>query len=138
MAYERELDLVEVAPNAHPPVCRLFDYSKYRYRLEKQERLQRAKGKSPQLKEIRFGLKIGEHDLLIKINRAKEFLQKGNPVRLTLQLRGREMMFKEKAFALLEKARDMAESEFEAPPTRLGNRFQVTLKKGHKHEAKNQ
>lgn len=133
MAFEKGLDLVEVSAQATPPVCRLLDYSKFKYEQEKQERAQRAKGKSPELKEIRLSLKIGEHDLQVKAKRANEFLEKGSKVRVNLQLRGREMMFQDKALAMIDRFRELVNTEYEQAPAKLGNRFNAILKRGKDH-----
>ncbi len=135
MAYERDLDLVEASASASPPVCKLLDYNKFKYEQEKQERLQRAKGKALELKEIRLSLKIGEHDLQVKAKHARDFLDKGNKVRVNLQLRGREMMFQEKAMEMFDHFRNLLDAEYEQAPSRLGNRFNVILKRG-KNNAK--
>ncbi len=96
MAREAGLDLVEVAPTARPPVCRIMDYGKWRYQQRKKEDRSRAASRGGQLKEIKFKtVKIGDHDLMIKINRAREFLKDGNKVQFTLQFRGREMAHQE-------------------------------------------
>lgn len=128
IAYEKELDLVEVAPNAKPPVCKLIDYSKYLYDLEKQERHQRSKGKSPELKEIRLSLKIDTHDLEIKAKKAKTFLDKGSRVRVFLQLRGREMAFQDKVIPMIDHFKEVTGAEYEQAPSRLGNRFNAIIK----------
>lgn len=92
MAREAALDLVEVAPQARPPVCRIMDYGKWRYQQQKKEDRSRASSKAGQLKELKLRtVKIGDHDLGIKINHAREFLKEGNKVQFTLQFRGREM-----------------------------------------------
>jgi translation initiation factor IF-3 len=92
MARERGLDLVEVAPTANPPVCRIMDYGKWRYQQQKKEDKSRASGKGGQLKELKLKtVRIGIHDLMIKINHAREFLKEGNKVQFTLQFKGREM-----------------------------------------------
>lgn len=92
MAQEAGLDLVEVAPTARPPVCRIMDYGKWRYQQQKKEDKSRASSRAGQLKELKFKtVKIGDHDLMIKINHAREFLKEGNKVQFTLQFRGREM-----------------------------------------------
>jgi translation initiation factor IF-3 len=86
------LDLVEVAPNARPPVCKIMDYGKWRYQQQKKEDKSRASSRGGQLKELKFRtVKIGDHDLMIKVNHAREFLKEGNKVQFTLQFRGREM-----------------------------------------------
>ncbi len=86
------LDLVEVAPNARPPVCKIMDYGKWRYQQQKKADKSRASVRGGQLKEIKMKtVKIGDHDLQIKINHAREFLKEGNKVQFTLQFRGREL-----------------------------------------------
>jgi translation initiation factor IF-3 len=92
MAREAGMDLVEVAPNGRPPVCRIMDYGKWRYQQQKKEDKSRASSKAGQLKELKMRtVKIGDHDLMIKINHARAFLKEGNKVQFTLQFRGREM-----------------------------------------------
>ena len=92
MARAVNLDLVEVAPNANPPVCRIMDFGKYKYDQKKKERQSRAKHHTAELKEIRIKTpKISQHDLQIKIARARQFLQRGDRVQFTLRFRGREM-----------------------------------------------
>src|SRR5919197_1178102 len=91
-AREAGLDLVEVAPTARPPVCRIMDYGKWRYQQQKKEDKSRASSRGGQLKELKLKtVRIGDHDLQIKINHAREFLKEGNKVQFTLQFRGREM-----------------------------------------------
>lgn len=91
-AREAGLDLVEVAPMARPPVCKIMDYGKWRYQQQKKADKSRASSKAGQLKELIFKtVKIGDHDLMIKVNHAKEFLKDGNKVQFTLRFKGREM-----------------------------------------------
>jgi translation initiation factor IF-3 len=91
-ARELGMDLVEVAPTARPPVCKIMDYGKWRYQQQKKADKSRAHVRGGQLKEIKFRtVKIGDHDLGIKIKHAREFLEEGNKVQFTLQFRGREM-----------------------------------------------
>ena len=90
-AKEIEQDLVEVAPAAQPPVCRLMDFSKYRYELDKRDREQKKHQKQGQIKEIRISPRIGIHDYEIKLKHAKEFLVKKNKVRVRMLFKGREM-----------------------------------------------
>ncbi|MFH0764619.1 MAG: translation initiation factor IF-3 [Candidatus Omnitrophota bacterium] len=90
-AEEAGLDLVEVAPTAVPPVCRIMDYSKYKYEQEKREKEARKKQKIVHIKEIRLGPKIGEHDYQFKLHNLTEFLKKGDKVKITMMFRGREM-----------------------------------------------
>ena len=92
LAREAGMDLVEVAPNARPPVCRIMDYGKWRYQQQKKEDRSRASSRAGQLKELKLRtVKIGDHDLQIKINHARDFLKEGNKVQFTLQFRGREV-----------------------------------------------
>ena len=92
MAQEVGLDLVEVAPNVRPPVCKILDYGKYKYQQAKKEDKQRAAQRHTSLKEVKIKTtKIDPHDLGIKVNRAKKFLEQGHKVQFTLQYRGREM-----------------------------------------------
>jgi translation initiation factor IF-3 len=90
-ARERGLDLVEVAPNAIPPVCRLMDYGKYRYEQSRKDRESRRHQKTTELKEVRIKPKIDEHDLATKSRQAQRFLEEGDKVKLTVMFRGREM-----------------------------------------------
>src|SRR6185295_17041968 len=92
MAREAALDLVEVAPTARPPVCRIMDYGKWMYQQQKKEDKSRSNSKGGQLKELKIKtVRIGDHDLEIKINHARDFLKEGNKVQFTLQFKGREM-----------------------------------------------
>jgi translation initiation factor IF-3 len=90
-AEEAGLDLVEVAPTAVPPVCRIMDYSRYKYEQEKREKEAKKKQKVVHIKEIRLGPKIGEHDYQFKLKHLGEFLKKGDKVKITMMFRGREM-----------------------------------------------
>ena len=91
-AKEVELDLVEVAPQADPPVCRIMDYGKWKYAQKKKDQKSKAKRHDTELKEVRIRTpKIGQHDLDIKVNRAKDFLERGDRVQFTLRFRGREL-----------------------------------------------
>ena len=90
-AREADLDLVLVAPNAKPPVCKIIDYGKYRYELARKEKEAKKKQKTVELKEIRLSPNIDTNDLRTKMNAARKFLSKGNKVKVTLRFRGREM-----------------------------------------------
>ncbi len=99
---EREgLDLVEVAPNADPPVCRIMDYGKYKYQASKKEQEARKKGKAFQLKEVKFRPHTDDHDLDYKIKNIRKFLEKKNRVKLTVMFRGREYAYQEVGIELL-------------------------------------
>ncbi len=102
-ADEADLDLVEVAPQAQPPVCRIMDFSKYRYEQEKREREVKKHQKQAQLKEIRVSPRIDIHDYEIKLKHIKEFLGKGHKVRIRMLFRGREMAHKDIGNRVIEK-----------------------------------
>ncbi|SCL94962.1 Translation initiation factor IF-3 [Sporanaerobacter sp. PP17-6a] len=91
IAYEKKLDLVNVAPNAKPPVCRIMDYGKYKYELAKKEKEARKNQKVINVKEIRLTPSIETHDLHVKAKRAMEFLQSGDKVKVSIRFRGREL-----------------------------------------------
>ncbi len=91
LAKDAELDLVKIAPNATPPVCKIIDYGKYRYELARKEKEAKKKQKVIEVKEVRLSPNIEENDLNTKINAARKFLQKGDKVKVTLRFRGREM-----------------------------------------------
>ena len=91
IAANQELDLILIAPQAKPPVCRIMDYSKFRYEQARKEREAKKKQKTVEVKEIRFSPNIDTNDLNTKSNNARKFLEKGNRVKVTLRFRGREM-----------------------------------------------
>ena len=103
LAEERGLDLVEVAPNAKPPVCRLLNYSKFLYERNKREREARKAQKQIEIKEIRIRPKIADHDVMVKTNQARSFLAEGAKVRVRVRFRGREITHQEIARDLLAK-----------------------------------
>lgn len=103
MARERGLDLVEVQPNAIPPVCRLMDYGKFRYEESRRERESRKRQKTADLKEIRIRPKIDDHDLETKGRQAGKFLEGGDKVKLSVLFRGREMAHQEIGKDLLDR-----------------------------------
>lgn len=96
-AREAGLDLIEVSPNANPPVCKIADYGKLLYSLKKQEGKAKKAGKQKEMKGIRLSPRIGENDLVIKAKRANEFLEKKHPIKVELRFRGREITHKEVA-----------------------------------------
>lgn len=102
-AQQAGLDLVEVAPDAVPPVCRIMDYSKLLYDQKKKMKDARKKGKSLEVKEVKMRPKIDPHDFQVKINHIKEFLEKGHKVKITLMFRGREMAYQAIGDQLLDK-----------------------------------
>lgn len=112
IALEKELDLVEVAPIAKPPVCRIMDYGKYRYEQSKREREARKKQKIIEVKEIRMTPKIESHDFQVKVKAAQKFLKDGDKVKAMIRFRGREIVHAELGKTLLmqlfESVRDFA------------------------------
>lgn len=103
IASKEGLDLVEVAPNADPPVCRIMDYGKYKYQASKKDQEARKKTKAFQLKEIKFRPHTDEHDLNYKVKNLIKFLEKKNRVKLTVMYRGREYAYQEAGIELLNK-----------------------------------
>jgi len=102
-AMERGYDLVEVAPNGQPPVCRIMDYGKYKYQQSKREREAKKHQHTISIKEVKFRPKIDTHDFEYKVNRAKDFLKDGDKVKLTIMFRGREMAHPEFGHELLRR-----------------------------------
>ena len=91
MAAEKNLDLVKIAPQATPPVCKIIDYGKYKFELAKREKEARKNQKVVEIKEIRLSLNIDTHDFTTKVNQAKKFIAEGNKVKASIRFRGREM-----------------------------------------------
>jgi translation initiation factor IF-3 len=105
MAEEQEVDLVEIAPLAKPPVCKLMDYGKFRYREQKKAHEAKLKQKQIQVKEIKFRPRTDEGDYKIKLNKLVQFLEEGDKVKVTLRFRGREMAHQEFGFRVLERVK---------------------------------
>ena len=101
MAHQKGVDLVEISPNAQPPVCRLIDYSKFLYQQKKHQKEMKQKQVKVDVKEIRFGPQTDEHDYQFKLKHAREFLNEGNKVRAYVFFRGRSILFKEQGEVLL-------------------------------------
>ena len=110
MADEQNLDLVEISPNADPPVCRILDYTKVLYQNKRKEKEAKANSKKMEVKEIRFGPQTDDHDYNFKLKHAQEFLKEGNKVKAYVFFRGRSIVFKEQGELLLARfANDLAE-----------------------------
>lgn len=107
MAISKKLDLVKVAPNAKPPVCRLMDYGKYKYDMEKKEKEAKKKQKVINIKELRFSPNIEDHDLNTKAKRAIDFLKNGDRVKVSVRFRGREMGHTDLGREVLDKFVDL-------------------------------
>lgn len=103
LADEKNLDLVNISPNAKPPVCKILDYGKYRYELQKREKEAKKKQKNNQVKEIRLSTFIEDHDINVKANTASKFLKDGDKVKVSLRFRGREMGYQSKGYEVMEK-----------------------------------
>lgn len=114
------LDLVEVAPNSDPPVCRVMDYGKFRYQAQKKAQEARKKSKGGQLKEIKLRPHTEEHDLGFKLKNLRKFLDKKNKVKVTVFFRGREMAFTDAGVEMLNRVAEEVKDDgtMEQPPTR--------------------
>ncbi len=126
-AKKLELDLIEIQPNAQPPVCRIADYGKFLYEIEKKEKEARKKTKTSALKEIRFHPNTDKHDFDFKANHAEEFLRKGDKVRATVVFLGREIVYKERGYELLKRLTERLSivGKEEAPPKLEGKNLYV-------------
>ena len=129
MAHNEGVDLVEISPNANPPVCRLIDYSKFLYQQKKRQKEMKAKQVKVEVKEIRFGPQTDEHDYQFKLKHAKEFLEEGNKVRAYVFFRGRSILFKEQGEVLLLRfANDLEEyGKVEGMPSLEGKKMFLYL-----------
>lgn len=106
-ARDAELDLVEISPGANPPVVKIIDWGKYNYQKTKQLQKSRKNAKAGDLKQMRFGLKISDHDIAVKLKKVVSFLEDGDKVRISVIFRGRELAHKEIGFTLMEKIINM-------------------------------
>lgn len=125
MAQEKEVDLVEISPNAVPPVCRMIDYNKFLYEKKKKDKEQKAKSKQSEVKEIRFTPNTDDHDFDFKSKHAEKFLIEGDKVKCYVQFKGRAIMFQERGELLLLKfAERLAEvGSLESMPKMEGKRM---------------
>ena len=129
MARQEGIDLVEISPNAQPPVCRLIDYSKFLYQQKKRQKEMKQKQVKVEVKEIRFGPQTDEHDYQFKLKHAREFLLEGNKVRAYVFFRGRSILFKEQGEVLLLRfANDLEEyGKVESMPALEGKKMFLYL-----------
>ena len=134
IADEQELDLVEIAPMANPPVCRITDYQKFVYQQKKKQKEQKAKAVKVTVKEIRFGPQTDDHDYNFKLKHAKNFLKEGSKVKAFVFFRGRSILFKEQGEVLLLRFANELEdyAKVEHMPIMEGKRMSIMLtpKKG--------
>jgi len=128
-AEERGLDLVEVAPNARPPVCRIMDYGKYKYEEARKARLARKKQHQVQVKEVKFRPGIEAHDFEFKVRHARRFLQEGDKVKATMMFRGRQMAHPELGREVLDRVAQAVEDvgKVEVEPTMEGRNMTMIL-----------
>jgi translation initiation factor IF-3 len=103
MAQDQDLDLVEISPDAKPPVAKIVDWGKFNYQRTKQQQKNKKSAKSLDVKQMRLGLKIGEHDAQVKLGKVAKFLEVGHKVKITVFFRGRELAHKDLGFKLAEK-----------------------------------
>ncbi len=129
MARDAEVDLVEVAPNSDPPVCRLLDYGKLLYLSSKKEKESKRGQKSTEQKEVRFRPNIGSHDLDAKVRKVREFIGDGSKVKLTVRFRGREAAHQQLGLSVLRKVADELKDDvrLERPPAMEGRALSMVL-----------
>lgn len=129
LAEEAGLDLVEISPNADPPVCKVLDYGKYKYEMQKKAAEARKKQKVIEIKEIKLRPNIDDHDFGIKMKSAKTFLQEGDKVKITMRFRGREMAHQDIAQAVLAKVRAELDAlaKVESEPSFEGRQIVMVL-----------
>lgn len=129
MAQERQVDLVEISPNANPPVAKLLDFDKYRYQQEKLAQQSKKKVKKVTIKGIRLTVRIGTHDLAFKAKQTNEFLTEGHKCKVDVVMRGREQAHVDLAFELIKKFLAMVTTPFvtESGPTRMGHTVSVII-----------
>jgi translation initiation factor IF-3 len=138
VARKAMVDLVEVAPTAEPPVCRIIDYGKFRYEQTKKEKVARRSQKVSELREIRLRPKIGDHDLEFKVRAIKNFLVEGDKVRVTVMFRGREISHADLGWKLLQKVIQTLEgvAVLERPALMEGRRMFIILAPGVAQKSK--
>lgn len=129
IAAEKELDLVEVAPTANPPVCRIMDYGKYRYQQKKKAQESRKKSAASQLKEVKVGSQTSQHDVDFKVGHIRSFLSDGHRVKVTVFFRGRSITHPELGEAMLKRIAEMLAdaATVEQPPRMEGRQMSMML-----------
>lgn len=130
VAEDAGVDLVEISPNADPPVAKVIDWGKYQYQKMKEQQRNKQKSKQAELKQMRFGLKIGEGDLEIKLRKIRSFLADGHKVRIQIFYRGREMAHKELGYDLIERITSLLEEDavVEQKPLMAGRNLSITVR----------
>ena len=129
-AEEAGLDLVEISPNANPPVAKIVNWGKYQYQKMKDQQRNRKLAKASDLKQMRFGLKIGQGDLEVKLRKVRKFLEEGHKVRIQVIYKGREMAHKEIGYELIEKITTLLEEVaiVEQKPQMAGRNLSVVIR----------
>tara|TARA_Y100001954_G_C15494988_1_gene446973 strand:+ start:74 stop:607 length:534 start_codon:yes stop_codon:yes gene_type:complete len=122
LAFEQGLDLVEVSPNASPPVCKIIDYGKYKYQVQKKQAEAKKKQKTFEVKEVKLRPGIEDHDYVVKLKSIQRFLNGGDKVKITLRFKGREMAYQQRGMNVLKKLESQIESmaKIEQVPTLEG------------------
>ena len=130
LANDANLDLIEISPNAKPPVCKILDFGKYRFEKQKKLKLNKKKQHIVHVKEIRVRPNTGDHDLITKLNKGQKFLLNGDKLKITVMFRGREMNRKDIGFALLERVVSILEeiAEIDKESSLEGRRMSVILR----------
>lgn len=132
MAADRDLDLVEVSPDAQPPVAKIVEWGKYNYQRTKQLQRNKRNTKSVDLKQMRFGLKISEHDLGVKLRKVSDFLNEGHKVKIVIFYRGRELAHKDLGFKLADKViSDLGEIVVDQKPELAGKQLNFVIRSNH-------
>jgi len=132
-ARDRELDLVEISPDAKPPVVKIVDWGKYNYQRTKQLQRNKRNTKAVDLKQMRLGLKIGGHDLEVKLRKVTDFLEQGHKVKITIFYRGRELAHKDLGFKLADKViSDLGENVVvDQTPEFAGKQLNFVIRSNH-------
>ena len=124
------VDLVEISPNADPPVAKIIDWGKFQYQKMKEQQKNRRSNKQGELKQMRFGLKIGSGDLEIKLRKIRAFLEEGHKVRIQIFYRGREMAHKELGYTMIDKIMNLLEEDavVEQQPQMAGRNLSIVIR----------
>lgn len=130
VAEEAGVDLVEISPNANPPVAKVVDWGKFQYQKMKEQQKNRRSNKATELKQMRFGLKIGSNDLEIKLRKIRGFLSEGHKVKILIFFRGREMAHRELGYELIDKVMSHLEYEaiLEQKPMMAGKNLSIVIR----------
>lgn len=124
------VDLVEISPNADPPVAKIVDWGKFQYQKMKEQQKNRRSNKATELKQMRFGLKIGANDLEIKLRKIRSFLSEGHKVKILIFFRGREMAHKELGYVLIDRVMEQLEADaiLEQKPVMAGRNLSIVIR----------